>query len=262
MSEAPPTTPSGSPAVSVAPRRRPISRIALVAAGLAVAGAILAMLAGLGSRWGLWHFRTGFDLLRWAVYGELATLLIALVAVVRTRPGTPHRGFPLAMFALVVALAFVAVPWSWQRQARSVPPIHDITTDTENPPRFVDVLPLRADAPNSAEYEGAEIAAQQREAYPDIRPVVLTLPPERAFQRALDAARGMGWDIVAADPAAGRIEATDETFWFGFKDDVVIRLTPTGGRTVLDVRSVSRVGRSDVGTNAERIREYIEAVQG
>lgn len=261
MSQAPPTTPSDSPAVSVSPRRRPVSRTALVALGLAVAGAILAMLAGFGSRWGLWHFRTGFNLLRWAVYGELATLLIALVAAVRTRPGTPQRGFPLALTALVIALTFVAIPWSWQRQARSVPPIHDITTDTENPPRFVDVLPLRSDAPNSAEYEGAEIAAQQSEAYPDIRPVVLSLSPERAFQRALDAARDMGWEIVAADPAAGRIEATDQTFWFGFKDDVVIRLTPAEGRTILDVRSVSRVGRSDVGTNAERIREYIEAVQ-
>ena len=253
-------TSAGSPAVAPA-RRLPRSRIAVAAVTLAVVFGLLAIFAGLGSRWGLWHFRTGFNLLRYAVYGGLATLVLSLIAVIQTRPGSSRRGLPLALFALVVSALFVVIPWSWQRQARSVPPIHDITTDTENPPQFVSVLPLRADAPNSATYEGDSIASLQRQAYPDIRPVVLDLPPERAFQRALDSAREMGWEIVANDPASGRIEATDRTLWFGFKDDVVIRLTPTGDRTVVDVRSKSRVGGSDVGTNARRIREYLEGVQ-
>lgn len=262
MSQASASTPAGSPAVSPVPPRRPLSKIAVAAAVLALLVGLVAILAGFGSRWGIWHFRTGFTLLRWAAYGGIATLLLSIVAVVRTRPGGPRRGLPLAAFALLACALFVAVPYSWQRKAASVPRIHDITTDTENPPAFVDVLPLRADAPNTAEYEGPEIAAQQIEAYPDIRPVVLALPQDRAFQRALDTARGLGWEIVAADPATGRIEATDQTFWFGFKDDVVIRLTPSGDRTILDIRSVSRVGRSDVGTNAARIREYVAAVQG
>lgn len=259
MAQAP--APPSSSAVRPPAQPRPLARIAVAAAGLAIAVAILAMLAGLGSRWGLWHFRTGFSLLRWATYGAIATVLVSAVAVAQTRPGTARRGFPLALGALVVSLLMVFIPWNWQRQAGNVPRIHDITTDTDNPPAFVAILPLRADAPNSAVYEGPEIAAQQRAGYPDIRPVVLDLPPERAFQRALDSARGMGWEIVAAEPAEGRIEATDQTFWFGFKDDVVIRLTPAGERTILDVRSVSRVGGSDVGTNAKRIREYIGQVQ-
>jgi uncharacterized protein (DUF1499 family) len=71
----------------------------------------------------------------------------------------------------------------------------------------------------------------------------------------------MGWQIVSVDPDSFRIEAIDRTFWFGFVDDVVVRLTPVNGRTVLDVRSKSRVGRSDVGTNARRIREYLDAVR-
>src|SRR5690606_13567146 len=100
----------------------------------------------------------------------------------------------------------------------------------------------------------------QLSAYPDIRPLVLDMPMASAFQRALEGVRDMGWEIVEADSIGGRIEATDETFWFGFKDDVVIRLTPTGERTILDVRSLSRVGGSDVGTNARRIRSYIEEV--
>jgi len=149
------------------------------------------------------------------------------------------------------------VPWHGLRQARSVPPIHDITTDTEQPPQFVAVLPLRADAPNATEYEGAEIARQQVEAYPDIATHRLPVPPDAAFTRALEAAREMGWEIVAAEPGEGRIEATDTTFWFGFKDDVVIRVAADGSGSKVDVRSVSRVGGSDVGANAKRIGDYL-----
>jgi uncharacterized protein (DUF1499 family) len=260
MHEAP-VTPADAPVAPAVAPRRPRSPLAVAAAVLALALAVLAVLAGFGSRWGWWHFRTGFDLLRWSVYGAIATMLLSLVALVVTRPGASRRGFPLALFALLVGMVVALVPWSWQQKARSVPPIHDISTDLNNPPAFVAVAPLRADAPNPMEYGGPEIAAQQREAYPDLQPLVLDLPRERAFQRALDSARGMGWEIVAADPAAGRIEATDQTFWFGFKDDVVIRLTPLGSRTVLDVRSLSRVGGSDVGANAERIREYLAEVR-
>jgi uncharacterized protein (DUF1499 family) len=137
--------------------------------------------------------------------------------------------------------------------------IHDITTDPENPPGFVSVLPLRKDAPNSATYGGPEIAAQQRAAYPDIRPLVSDLPPARAFERALSVAQRMGWSIVDDNAAEGRIEATATTRWFGFKDDVVLRIVPAAGNgSRIDIRSVSRVGRSDVGTNARRIRTFLK----
>jgi len=137
--------------------------------------------------------------------------------------------------------------------------IHDITTDTENPPVFVSVLPLRKDAPNSAEYGGPEIAMKQRAAYPDIHPVEVGVRPMLAYEYALDAARRMGWQIVDGNPPEGRIEATATTRWFGFKDDVVIRIVPTAGNgSRLDIRSVSRVGLSDVGTNACRIRSFLK----
>jgi uncharacterized protein (DUF1499 family) len=135
--------------------------------------------------------------------------------------------------------------------------IHDITTDTETPPVFVAILPLRAGAPNTAEYGGPEIAAQQRAGYPDLGPLTLPVPTAQAFTRALTVAREMGWEIVASEANEGRIEATATTFWFGFKDDVVIRVTPSGSGSRIDVRSVSRVGRSDVGTNAKRITDYL-----
>ena len=220
-------------------------------------------MAGFGSRIGLWPFSTGFTVLRWAAYAGIAAGVLGLLAAVLTRPGTGKRGFGLALAAMIIGVIVWFIPSENLRTARSgnIPPIHDITTDVENPPQFVAVAPLRADAPNPVEYEGEEVARQQQQAYPDIQPVLLDMSAERAFQRALDAAEAQGWEIVDADPADGRIEATDQTFWFGFLDDVVIRLTPVDGRTILDVRSKSRVGRGDVGTNARRIREYLEDVQ-
>jgi len=121
---------------------------------------------------------------------------------------------------------------------------------------------LRKDAPNPAEYGGAEIAAKQAGAYPDLKTIPLSLPPEQAFGVALATAQRMGWRIVAAVPTEGRIEASDTTFWFGFIDDIVIRVRPEGNGALLDIRSVSRVGLSDVGTNAGRIRKFIARLKG
>lgn len=123
------------------------------------------------------------------------------------------------------------------------------------------MLPLRAKAPNPTEYGGEKIAAQQREACPDLQPLMLNVPPPKAFDRALATARAVGWDLVDADAATGRIEATDTTFWYGFKDDVVIRVRPAEGGSRVDVRSLSRVGGGDVGTNAKRIRAYLDALR-
>ena len=124
---------------------------------------------------------------------------------------------------------------------------------------FEAILPLRADA---AMYAGEETAAQQRGAYPEIKPQVLSVPPDEAFERALAVTREMGWEIVAAEKSEGRIEATDTTFWFGFKDDVVIRIQPVEAGSRMDVRSASRVGVGDLGVNAARIRRFLERLQG
>jgi uncharacterized protein (DUF1499 family) len=120
------------------------------------------------------------------------------------------------------------------------------------------VVPLRGADSNPVQYAGAEFAEQQRTAYPDIRPLLLDLSRDRAFQLALDAAQAKGWTLVDADPATGRIEATDRTFWFGFQDDIVIRITPVdANRSVIDVRSSSRVGGGDMGANARRVRDFL-----
>ena len=223
---------------------------------LSVLAVLLLLAAGPGTRLEWWDFRTGFGLMRWAAYAGLAAAAIALAMLLV--PRIRRAGIAALLAALVIGVGVALVPLNGMRQAKKVPPIHDISTDTRRPPQFVAILPLRADAPNSAEYGGADIAQAQAEAYPDLRTRRMELAPARAFERALATARNMDWEIVAADPASGRIEATATTLWFGFKDDVVIRIEPDGSGSRVDVRSVSRVGKSDVGTNAKRIRAYLE----
>ncbi|MEO7067192.1 MAG: DUF1499 domain-containing protein [Rhodanobacter sp.] len=225
------------------------------ALALAVLAAIMLLAAGAGTRLSLWSFGTGFGVLRWAAFVGLAAAACAVVMLLLPRLRRGH-GVMLAV-ALLLGLGVAFVPWNNLRLAKTVPPIHDISTDTVHPPAFVAILPLRADAANSAVYGGAEIARQQLAAYPDVRPLQMAVAPAQAFERALQAAQAMGWKIVASDPAAGRIEATATTLWFGFKDDVVIRVQPSDTGSRIDVRSESRVGKSDVGTNARRIRAYL-----
>jgi len=222
---------------------------------LSVVATVLLLAAGPGTRFDLWDYRTGFQLMRWAAFAGLAAagLALALLLLPRTR----RAGLAGLLVALALGAGVAFVPWTALRQARALPPIHDISTDTARPPQFVAILPLRAGAPNSAAYGGPDVARAQVGAYPDLRTQRMDATRADAFGRALQAARGMGWEVVAADAAAGRIEATDTTFWFGFKDDVVIRLEADGAGSRVDVRSVSRVGVGDVGANARRIRAYL-----
>jgi uncharacterized protein (DUF1499 family) len=224
---------------------------------LAVLAAITGAFSGFGTRWGWWPFMTGFMMLKWAAFVGLAAVLVSLAGLMVTRQGRLQRGVLLSAIGVIIGLAVAGVPWSWLHKAEKLPRIHDITTDTINPPRFTAIMELRKNAPNSAEYEGQKIAEQQRAAYPDIKPLLLTVQKAQAFERALAIARSLGWKIVDSNPGEGRIEATDTTFWFGFRDDVVVRVTSAAGGSRVDVRSESRVGLSDVGTNAARVRSFL-----
>lgn len=241
----------------IPPRASKAAR-AVAAAGVAVAlaGAASLALAGFGFRWGWWPLPDAFAILRTGTFVAGGGALLAMVGGAWNWRRGARALAALALVAGMIGLAAAMLPLLQLRTANNVPRIHDITTDPTDPPQFEAVLPLRAGAANSAEYGGADTAAQQHAAYPDIVPIRMDAAPSQAFARALDAARAMGWTIVAADPAHGTIEATDQTLWFGFKDDVVIRVRADGAGSVIDVRSLSRIGRSDVGTNARRIREY------
>lgn len=229
------------------------ARWGFVIVGLGTAAAVA---AGWGSRANLWPFGFGFRLLAWAVAAIAIGVLFSLIGAIATRGGK-KRGRIRAILGVLLGL-FVAGSPSWYVwKARDLPAIHDISTDTDNPPAFSAVTPLRRGSPNPVEYGGEEIADQQHRAYPDIQPLLMHASVDHAFEHALEAAREMGWDIVDANPAQRRLEATATTFWFGFKDDVVVRVSPTETGSRIDARSVSRVGRSDIGTNAGRIRAYL-----
>ena len=220
---------------------RPLALIAALVALLMLA------LSGPGVRFDLWSYRSGLLVFRWTAYIAIAAALLAAIAL--AIPSVRRRGILLPMLALLIGLGVLYVPVRFLQQARAVPPINDISTDTENPPRYMTA---------SRPYPGAEFARQQRAAYPDILPLMLPMPPRAAFAKAVAAAEAMGWEVVGRDAAAGTIEAVDTTKWFGFKDDVAIRVSATPDGSRIDIRSKSRVGRSDIGTNARRIRAYSE----
>ena len=171
--------------------------------------------------------------------------------------------FPAFVSVLVgvVAFAMAAGPVAMKRTAAEVPPIHDITTDTDDPPAFVAIAPLRADAPNPAEYDRSQAEAQR--AYYGLAPALIERPYPDVFADARAALEAEGLRVVAAAPREGRLEAVATTRWFGFEDDVVMRLRDVHGRaTIVDVRSKSRVGRSDLGANAARIEAILARIDG
>jgi len=232
--------------------------------GLAVIALALLAVAPLGWRLGWWHFRFAFFWLMPA--SGLAGLAAALISLATLGLGWSRLGWPAAATAgigLVLGALLVYVPWQYNRTRGTVPRIHDITTDTDNPPTFTAALPARAaEKANPVAYEGSEVAALQKAAYPDLAPATTALAPDEAFRRALAAAREMpGWTIVAADAATGRLEANETSRWFGFTDDIVIRVAADGAGSRIDMRSVSRQGRSDFGVNARRIRAYMAALR-
>jgi uncharacterized protein (DUF1499 family) len=226
-----------------------------------VLGGIAAALSGLGSRWDWWRFQTGFSILQWGVIGctagTVACLIGLLSAALQRQGALALRAVP----GIVVGLAILAYPLSLLDQAGSVPAIHDITTDIEDPPKFQAVAAAREAAMNAVAYPGGDTARRQQQAYPWIEPRVFDRPPHSVFQAARRQAESEGWTIHAADRAAGRIEATATSFWYGFKDDVVVRIAETdNGRTQVDMRSASRVGISDLGVNADRVDAFLDAL--
>jgi uncharacterized protein (DUF1499 family) len=231
--------------------------IALAACVVSAAALLLLVLAGPIYRTGTIGLQSAFLLLRWAAYLGAGGMTVALATGLYAYWRGGRKTRLLAGLAFVLGLAAFAIPFQLQRSARALPPIHDITTDLENPPAFDAVAPLRATAANSLE-RPPELARQQREGYPDIEPITVAAPQDQVFDKALAIAQEEGWQIVTADKSTGRIEATDTTRWFGFKDDIAVRLTAWGASTRVDVRSVSRIGRGDVGTNARRIRRYLD----
>ena len=222
--------------------------------GGGITALVLIPLGALGSRAGIWEFTIGFQLFQVSVVLALLSVVGGIPAVVVAR----RRAISRDLWATVggMALAFAAVLFVGMQylKALSVPPIHNISTNLEDPPEFIEVVALRGEDANPLALDAEAIGPQQRAAYPWVEPLILRTTPGEAFDRALDVLQSMRLEIVATHPDKGLIEATATTFWFGFKDDVAVRVQPYPQGAVIDVRSISRVGLSDVGANANRIR--------
>lgn len=229
--------------------------------------------AALGSKFGLWSWQFGFGTLTRTVGPKLLFIFLGagVLSMIAAFVIKPKRGIFIAILALALPVAGLGYAKSVGTKVRGLPFIHDISTDTQNAPVFTGkILAERAavDGVNALEFSsktdpvGKVLASvAQVKAYPDIRTVIRQEAPDVLYAKALETAKSLGWTIKDMNAEDGRIEATDTTFWFGFKDDVVIRVGKgTGGGSVLDIRSVSRVGQSDIGKNADRIREFLDAL--
>ena len=230
---------------------------ALLLAGGAIVGGLI---AALGSANGWWPFAAGLKSLRYLFFIALAGAALGMFARFRRK----ERQM-MSVVAILLGLAFAGYLFSLYRVANSVPAIHDVSTDLIDPPAFA-TLKVRKDNLDSIPDMGRpgwkNIPPIERwralvgEAYPDLKPVRLAMTPEAAIKRAEELVRERGWDLASVDPQAGHLEATATTRFFRFKDDVVVRARPAPGGTIVDVRSVSRVGKSDLGMNAKRVRKF------
>lgn len=196
-----------------------------------------------------------------AAIAAAAAIVFGILASLAAPRGSGKPGVLSALLGVGLGLAAAYVPLSWRMAAQSLPPINDVSTDTRDPPRLVALLPLRGDATTPADHGGDRVARLQKAGYPDIAPVMLQAAPAEALARAEQVARELGWTVVAVEKTEGRIEAVAVTPWFGFHDDVVIRIRPAPQGSRLDIRSKSRHGLGDLGTNARRIRRFIARLQ-
>ena len=230
---------------------------------LSLAGVVGIILSPLGFRLGLWDVAFALrKLLASATISGVVGFVLCLLALVVAKFSGVRVDSTRALAGLIIGGIFAGYVLMQLRTVKSLPMIHDITTDTANPPQFVALADARKAAPNGLEYKGAEIADQQKKAYSDIQTMTSDLPPSQLFVKAEATVREMGWEIAAADVKDGRIEATQTTLIYGFKDDIVILITPQGTGSKVDVRSMSRMGLSDLGVNAERIRKFSAALRG
>lgn len=216
---------------------------------------LLVALPGPLYKYGVVDLGTAFTGFKLGVFAGIATLILLLLQILFKRKTVT---FGSTIMALLLSTIAIAIPLSMLNKGKSVPPIHDISTDLVNPPEFVAIAPLRADAPNPVEYAGVEVATQQRAAYPELQTLNYPQSKSELVEATKQAIDNSGWQLVNIDANQGIVEATDRTMWFGFKDDVIVRITDNGSKRLVDIRSKSRVGGSDLGKNAERIHGFIE----
>ncbi len=234
-------------------------KLALASLVLGVLGFSLPIIGALGSRSALWAFDTGLLMTPAGLVLALVGVVIGVISLLRLRKLGERlvlaaHGAGLSLLAGLYLASLVATVFL-------VPPIHNVSTDIADPPQFVHAQSLRQEHENSLDYDSEIIGPMQREGYPDVKPLVMELSADEMYGRVRHILMDMGMEVTREEPAQGEMEAVASTFWFGFKDDLVVRLRAVEGGTRMDLRSVSRVGIVDLGANADRIMEVIKRVQ-
>jgi Protein of unknown function (DUF1499) len=267
----PETVPHSPPHAPVEAKKFDIQGSLILVAGV---GALLwGLISALGTGWGFWEYTSGLKGVTWSFFLGIGALLFGALFGWRARKeiAPPPRARRWA--GMLAALVYVGWVGTFLVAALSVPAIHDVSTDLADPPTF-QTLQLRADnwdnIPGADDDDMKGLTPQQRwvvvhqKEYGDIRSVRINEPVPSVIAKAERLANDRGWDVAVALPEEGRLEATETSALFRFRDDVVLRVRPTdtGEGSVVDMRSVSRVGVSDLGMNAKRVRSFLADLTG
>lgn len=227
---------------------------------LAILGALSVLLSGYGYQWGWWSFGFGFSIIPWGTGAAVLGGIISGIGFFRIPDRTKNQTIVGAIGIGLALIALANIGYWYMEVQKGYPPIHDITTDIQDPPQFKAIVPLRVDAPNPSEYiRDNGTPESQRSFYGEIKPIIVNMSYDEAFERALETVNELSWTLVDEEKEEGRIEAYEKLAWYGFIDDVVIRVDTTEAGAEIDIRSKSRIGRGDLGVNAKRIRAYKKA---
>ena len=277
-------------------------KFSLFAVLFSIFGVVWFAAAALGSKYGLWSWQFGLGKMTigWGPIVAFGALGVAALACIIALVKAPRkRPFMLGLGALLISGLLAGRLAGLVAGAQSVPPIHDIQTNWSDPIVLSDdLMAARGEDSNPVLYgdearfpsEGREESkrffgrlisdiqeeaecetdgknackdSQQPKPYKPLNTLTIAATPDKVYQAARRLVEQRGWSIVTNDPGGGVLEATHTSPWWGFKDDIAIRFRGLeNGRTAVDMRSISRVGQSDLGANARRITTFLYDLDG
>lgn len=230
-------------------KKKPLSKLAICGMTVTIIAIIGILLAGGGYRQDWWGVAESINLVTTSLALATIALIIFIISIFRIIKGK-KRGLFLAILGIVLTLPLAAAGAQMFYKKHTFPMINDITTDTQSPPSYWA-------APVATNYGGASVADQQHESYPDIEPLTISASPQMVYSEVLELMTSRGWDVIGQRPDEGELEAVAHSRLFDFSDDIIVRITPQESGSRVDMRSRSRVGRSDFGVNAARIKAFL-----
>jgi len=212
-------------------------------------------LAIIAARLEIWHFRNSFLLF---IVAALVSFAMLTMGLLKLSKGVKSESQAL-LVVIVVTLLPLSVMGSFVYKAQKYPFIHDISTDLVHAPQLKAAAKARVDSDHSVEYLASEVAQLQENAYPQLLPLKVTQSPQAVFNAAKGLMLENGWQLMAENNQQSpfTLEASHTSLLFGFTDDLVVRIQATEDGAVVDMRSMSRVGKSDMGANAQRIQRFL-----